>query len=55
MIWCILAVIAAAGIVFAIANDQEIIVLICTVILGISIICFFSIPVKGYMKVESIH
>ena len=55
MIWCILAVIAAAGIVFAVANDQEIIVLICAVILGISIICFFSIPVKGYMKVESIH
>jgi hypothetical protein len=55
MIWCILAIIAAAGIVFAVANDQEIIVLICTVILGISIICFFSIPVKGYMKVESIH
>lgn len=55
MIWCIIAVIAAAGIVFAVANDQEIIGMISGVILAISIICFFAIPVKGYMKVESIH
>lgn len=55
MIWCILSVIADAGIVFAVANDQKIIGIISGVILVISVTCFFAIPVKGYMKVESIH
>lgn len=55
MIWLIIAIIAAAGIVFAIANDQEAIGIISIIAAIASLICFFAIPIKGYMKVESIH
>ena len=55
MIWLIIAIVAAAGIVFAIANDLEAIVILSIIAVIASLICFFAIPIKGYMKVESIH
>ena len=55
MFWIILSILAAIILSYAFLSRKAIVGIISFVFLVVSIICFFAIPVKGYMDVQSTH
>lgn len=55
MLWIILSIFAIIILSYAFLSRNAIVGIISFVFLAVSIICFFAIPVKWYMDVQSTH